>query len=214
MREELKMKINELKKNTIIDSAERVFSRVGIEDATMDEISKEVGISKRTVYMYFSSKTNIFNAIFSRANKEIYETFSKEMKNTEVSSLNVRDKCEILWQTLKKFKEENNLYFRVVTMYENKKGDKNTEDNYLREAYEWSEKTHNIIKDIIKDVNSEYVNKKNIDEIVVILWMTSISILNIIDIKKLYLEEFFNIDEENFGKTFLNYITFPLLYEK
>ena len=58
MREELKMKINELKKNTIIDSAERVFSRVGIEDATMDEISKEVGISKRTVYMYFSSKTN------------------------------------------------------------------------------------------------------------------------------------------------------------
>ena len=80
MKEELKIKVNELKKNNIIDSAEKVFSKFGIDNTTMDEISKEVGISKRTVYLYFTSKTAIFNAILFRANKRMYEYFSEEVQ--------------------------------------------------------------------------------------------------------------------------------------
>ena len=71
MKEELKLKVNELKRDNIIDHAEKLFSELGIENTTMDIIAKDTGISKRTVYTYFSSKTELYQAILYRANKEM-----------------------------------------------------------------------------------------------------------------------------------------------
>ena len=211
MKEELKIKVNELKKNNIIDSAEKVFSKFGIDNTTMDEISKEVGISKRTVYLYFTSKTAIFNAILFRANKRMYEYFSEEVQKKEFSSYEIKEKIRVFWNTLKKFKIEQNLYFKVISMYENQKSDMDSKDEYLEKGYEWSEKIYAIMKESILQSDTGFVKQNNIDETVLILWMTSISVLNTVDIKKIYLQDFFNINIEAFFETFFEYIVYPLI---
>ena len=211
MKEELKIKVNELKKNNIIDSAEKVFSKFGIDNTTMDEISKEVGISKRTVYLYFTSKTAIFNAILFRANKRMYEYFSEEVQKKEFSSYEIKEKIRVFWNTLKKFKIEQNLYFKVISMYENQKSDMDSKDEYLEKGYEWSEKIYSIIKESILQSDAGFIKQNNIDETVLILWMTSISVLNTVDIKKIYLQDFFNINIEAFFETFFEYIVYPLI---
>ena len=75
MEGEIKLKINELKKENIIEHAEKLFSKLGIRNTTMDAIAKEAKISKRTIYIYFSSKKELSNAILCRASISMYNYF-------------------------------------------------------------------------------------------------------------------------------------------
>ena len=42
--------------NQIIDGAINIFTKYGFDAASMDNISEEAGVSKRTVYNHFASK--------------------------------------------------------------------------------------------------------------------------------------------------------------
>lgn len=214
MKEELKLKVNELKRNNIVDHAEKLFSELGIENTTMDIIAKDAGISKRTVYTYFSSKTELYQSILYRANKEMYERFYTLSQKSGFSSLDPREKLWSLWTVLINFKKEKNLYFKIIAMYENQKEDFETTDKYLKKSYEWGEKSLSILKEIIIETDSDYLKEKNPDEIVLILWMTSVNVLNTMEVKKLYLENSFDINEEDFQNTFFEYMISPFFNNK
>ncbi len=51
------------KKQLIIESAIMVFAREGLEKGKIADIAKEAGIGKGTIYEYFRSKEEIFQAI-------------------------------------------------------------------------------------------------------------------------------------------------------
>ena len=58
----------EIRRKDIVDAAERVFFSKGFENASMDEVAKEAEFSKRTVYIYFNSKEQIYFEIMIRGN--------------------------------------------------------------------------------------------------------------------------------------------------
>jgi AcrR family transcriptional regulator len=66
------------KENTILKAAEKVFSSVGFANTKMDDIAKEAGISKGTVYFYFDTKENLYMAVTYQAlqtlNDYLYRT--------------------------------------------------------------------------------------------------------------------------------------------
>ena len=51
-------------KNMILDKAKERFDRFGYKKTTMDEISRDCKISKKTLYELFSDKENLFNSLF------------------------------------------------------------------------------------------------------------------------------------------------------
>jgi len=51
------------KRRDIIDGARRVFFEKGFDGASMDEVAKAAGVSKATIYVYFSSKEELFEAL-------------------------------------------------------------------------------------------------------------------------------------------------------
>ncbi len=51
------------KRRDIIDGARRVFFDKGFDGASMDEVAKAAGVSKATIYVYFSSKDELFEAL-------------------------------------------------------------------------------------------------------------------------------------------------------
>lgn len=60
----------EIKYNRLMGKAEELFINLGYKGVSMDEIAKEAGISKMTIYRYFSSKEELFiKAILSLANR-------------------------------------------------------------------------------------------------------------------------------------------------
>lgn len=54
------------RKDQILDAAEKVFSERGLDQARMDDIVEESGLSKGTLYWYYKSKDAIIDALFDR----------------------------------------------------------------------------------------------------------------------------------------------------
>jgi len=69
-------------KSRILDAANKVFAEKGYHEATMDDIAKHLGVSKGAIYLYFSSKEDLFEAMCKtapQAFKEIlFSSFSDE----------------------------------------------------------------------------------------------------------------------------------------
>ena len=67
--------VSEERRNQILEAAMVVFARQGFEQARMDDIAQQVGLSKGALYLYFKSKDAIISAIlqffFSRAMKKL-----------------------------------------------------------------------------------------------------------------------------------------------
>ena len=75
--EERRRQEKEIKRKDILDAAERIFFSKGYEDASMDEVAREAEFSKRTVYLYFSSKEQIYLEIMIRGYKLLIETIGE-----------------------------------------------------------------------------------------------------------------------------------------
>ncbi len=58
--------VSEERKTQIMNAAEQVFTKKGLDDARMDDIAKETGLSKGTLYLYFKSKESLIIAILDR----------------------------------------------------------------------------------------------------------------------------------------------------
>jgi AcrR family transcriptional regulator len=58
--------VSKERKNQILNAAETVFTHKGIDQARMDDIVQETGLSKGTLYWYFKSKDDIIIAILDR----------------------------------------------------------------------------------------------------------------------------------------------------
>lgn len=58
--------VSEQRKLQIIQAAEEVFTTKGFDDARMDDIAQETGLSKGTLYLYFKSKDEVILAILDR----------------------------------------------------------------------------------------------------------------------------------------------------
>ena len=60
----------EIKHNRLIEKADELFVSLGYKGVSMDQIAKEAGVSKMTMYKYFSSKEELFiKTILSLANR-------------------------------------------------------------------------------------------------------------------------------------------------
>jgi AcrR family transcriptional regulator len=65
-------------KTLILDNAKSRFDRFGFQKTTMDEISRDCKISKRTLYEHFHDKQNLFDSLFVReCEKDLEIIFSR-----------------------------------------------------------------------------------------------------------------------------------------
>ena len=53
----------EEKRKVIVEAARAVFRRLGYDSASMNDIAQEAGVSKATLYVYFTSKEGLFAAL-------------------------------------------------------------------------------------------------------------------------------------------------------
>ena len=59
------------KRAQIIEGAKRVFMRLGFDAASMNDITREAGVSKGTIYVYFENKEDLFGAIIEQERQRI-----------------------------------------------------------------------------------------------------------------------------------------------
>lgn len=63
--------------------AEELFKKFGIRSVTMDEISNQLGISKKTLYQSYTDKEEIVQAVFSRIMDENKQSCLRDREKSE-----------------------------------------------------------------------------------------------------------------------------------
>jgi AcrR family transcriptional regulator len=79
------MKKEVLIKTKILDAARKRMVKFGYRKVTMDEIAKDLVMSKNTIYLYFKSKVEIAEGLFARLRKSINDgqaVIEKENRNS------------------------------------------------------------------------------------------------------------------------------------
>src|SRR5712692_8729787 len=66
----------EAARSRILDVAHRVFRERGYHQTTMDDIAKQLGVSKGALYLYFSSKEELFKGIYETGPHALEQIFA------------------------------------------------------------------------------------------------------------------------------------------
>jgi AcrR family transcriptional regulator len=76
-----------VKREQILDGALNVFMQMGFDAASMNDITREAGVSKGTLYVYFKNKEDLFAAIIERQKLRVFgqlqEILEKDMPLAE-----------------------------------------------------------------------------------------------------------------------------------
>ncbi len=102
----------EAAKEKIIQSAFQVFTKKGYQTSTMDDIAKEVGVSKAALYQYFNNKKELLNEIVLS-----YHNMFRDLLRTAVErqgSPNLEE--EIQGALLKKYRLHHEMLFEVIAI--------------------------------------------------------------------------------------------------
>jgi AcrR family transcriptional regulator len=67
----------------IMQTALEIFSKNGYRGTTMDDIAKELGVSKGALYSYFKSKDDILKEIFQSNHQILRETLCKSVEGQD-----------------------------------------------------------------------------------------------------------------------------------
>jgi TetR/AcrR family fatty acid metabolism transcriptional regulator len=82
--------IQEFRTTEILDAARRVFARGGYNDTTVDQIAEEAGVAKGTVYLYFSSKQEVFRAALRNGLAELHEQALLEITAADTNAARLK----------------------------------------------------------------------------------------------------------------------------
>jgi AcrR family transcriptional regulator len=78
---ELKKKEKEMKRNYIMESAQKLFASKDYDEVSMNSIAKEVGVNKATLYYYFKNKEALYFAIVLQGVQILVKMAKDEVKN-------------------------------------------------------------------------------------------------------------------------------------
>jgi AcrR family transcriptional regulator len=75
-------------REAILDATDRLLGRLGYQKTTIDDLAREAGIARRTIYLHFASKEEIFLASIDR----VVDRLLAELRRIAASEGSVEDR--------------------------------------------------------------------------------------------------------------------------
>lgn len=192
---ERKEREKERRRQEILDAAEKVFFKKGVENATMDDVAEEAELSKATLYLYFCSKDEIYFAIFLRGQQALFNLITKATKTIE----DTREKISAYISTVITFQKKYPDYFDAFFYFLTKDIEISPESIYKKQHKTAGKSFLNTWVELVQKGKDEGVIRENLNEVPValILWMQLIGLLKIYPVLKKELKKEFNVSKEN-----------------
>jgi AcrR family transcriptional regulator len=142
-----KLEEREERKLRILKGALTVFSDLGIDKTTMDEIASESGFGKATLYYYFSSKDDVFIDIMELGWKQLWEGIESRI----VESRGPREKFIGIIKKMGKIVTEDKTMYEFLF----------TAPNYIQDTHKQTWKTYQErLYAILQSIIEEGIKKK------------------------------------------------------
>lgn len=196
MKEEKKALQVKFHREIIVETAEKSFQSFGFEKTTMDDIAKEAGYSKATLYVYFKNKEEIFNHILLKGMNILKNSFH-DVVNSDKST---EDKCYDLCFSLLRFNEEYPLHFEGILGNISIDFIENDESDVLFQIYLMGENLNKIIGEFLLEGIEKGIIRRDlkIKETIFMLWASASGIVRMAGQKEAYIEKDFQTTKNEF----------------
>lgn len=104
----------DIKREKIITAAGKIFGRYGFREARMEKVAEEAGMGKSSLYYYFISKEELFEAVVEREAEYLKNEIIRATK--DIPDPYKRMKIYVI-SRMKAFNQSINLYTAVKTNY-------------------------------------------------------------------------------------------------
>ena len=105
----------DINRERIIKVAKELFLKSGVENTKIDDVAKQAGMSKSTLYVYFKSKEEIVDYISLEAMKYLLEQFQKNVPYTNAESgITLHEQYMAICHVLTAFKRNYPLNFQLL----------------------------------------------------------------------------------------------------
>jgi AcrR family transcriptional regulator len=101
--------VTEFRTAGILEAAYRVFAERGFEEATMAEIARVAGVAKGTLYLYYPSKQDIYDAALRQSAVDV----DARTKLAVELAQGVGEKVHAFIETKLRYFEEHRDFFRI-----------------------------------------------------------------------------------------------------
>lgn len=129
----------------ILDGADKLFREHGLSKTTMEDIAREAGKGKSTLYYYFKSKEEIIDAII----EEDKDQFFNKIQTAVAAAPTAKEKVHAFVETrFARLKEFTTLYKIMISEVREALGDQCV--NKFRYRKQYDQKEADIIKSILQ----------------------------------------------------------------
>ena len=136
------------KKEVLISTALKLFSKYGYKNTGIDTILKQSGVAKMTLYNHFKSKEELIITVINRIDKTLQSLLEKKLKD---KSHGAEDKILQIFDILKEWFESNDFhgcpFQRASCEYSDHK------HPIHQAAYGHKQFLENFIYDLVKELN-------------------------------------------------------------
>jgi TetR/AcrR family transcriptional regulator len=193
---ERKEREREMRRNEIVDAAEKLFFSRGYENVTMDDLAKELEMSRAALYLSFKNKEDIYATIAIRASKIVSRMF-REINEKERTGI---EKIRFVGLTYYEFFRQYTGYY--MAYYHTGMFDINGSPD-LEELKNIRINSFRVVVEAVKEGMKDGTIRDDIDPEAATLVMLSMSnnALNLSPVTRMYMENYGLTHEKLYERT-------------
>lgn len=181
------------RRNAIIKAAREVFFAKGFMSTTIDEIADRCGLAKGTIYLYFTSKEELYVSIMAEGMRRLRKEFEVLKDHPPGDKELVENAFRAYYQFFKK----NRKYFRIMFLSSQPDMRARVPEEVLRNCMDTGRECLGIVRDLVQEgIENHYYRKVDAWAVANILWATINGIIMAYEQDPLYREEIVGMDLE------------------
>jgi len=192
---ERKEREKEIRRESIIDAAQKVFFEKGLFASTMDEIAETAELSKGTLYLYYRSKEDLYLTVMMRGLDILRQRMEEIVRRDEPAVRRMLDLTEMYTR----FFDEHRNYFRMLHFFNTPQFHKQVSDDVMRSCDTNNRSLWELMIGVIRSGMDEGAVRTDLDpmEVALIMWSSATTLLMRIDNQYDLFRTKLNIDLHN-----------------
>jgi AcrR family transcriptional regulator len=184
----------EMRREDLIDAAQKIFFSKGLPSATMDDIAEKAELSKGTLYLYYKSKEDLYLAVAMRGSEIMYKMFVEATPANKPTLQRIADLGEAYFSFFKKYRD----YFRMYQYFENSQFHKQVSEDMLMVCANHDSKIWRLVIGLIQQGIAEGLLDPDLDPAqgAIILWSSGNALMRQMDRDDSYWKDHMKIDLE------------------
>ncbi len=173
--QERKEREKEQRREEILNAAQKIFFDKGLQNATMDEIADAAELSKGTLYLYYTSKEDLYLAVMLRGFDILHGMSVRSISDSSSTA-------EAIWKlgpTYFQFFEKHRSFFRMFHFFQNPGLHKQVSEEMMGSCNAHTQRIWGEVIGVIQRGIDEGILRSDLNpaEAALILWSSSNAIL-------------------------------------